>query len=779
MFPAERVFGAPSGRRCFGSSKTQGLMTKLLKRWNINTHSVYFRILVNTIAVMMIPILLLYMFIYAQTSYTIDQQSRTIDMHFLQKTQGNAEQTLRQIQLDGISLANSSDTISFVFSPQISDYTLLQRLGQNVSNLANYNSLVKSAYIYSASNGMLMTSDFRYYSSDQFYDQAWLTNYEHNTSSAYWTEPRTVMSAHGEESTCISLILHVPSGSRKHSGAVVINLDAEKFAFEVLSGGLQPSDSGILVMDQEFRPIFGGQDESTIVRQAETEWMAAKTSGHKTLQYNGTRYLLTYVYSSLYNWYFVRISQSGASLDNFFSTQQILLFFLSILLLAFLLAIQVSKRLYRPVRKLTEEVTGQQLDHDSMSDEYGAIHAEYSKMQSKTSALESEITALQPLIRERFSLRLLRGQADGEEEQGLAQFGFSMNFYAVFIVHYVATRRTTSESSDLRYFQVRSRLEDILRDSTAFRFTCVEAGGDTIAAIINFKEELSPMDARSFLLGLSKFVRQSLSDEMCIDTVTGFGPLCRTVTDIPGAYTAALKSIRFKLYQDSDDMVQEDDEIFAPYSPLLQELLEEISGGDTNYVRAALDELFRSIRKQLEALSQFQIQQIAAWVLNSVVELLIQNKLKTEQVFGEKRNLFTELRQMDDLDTICKWLEGICLQAAEEISLLNAKQSNQKIARIQEYIEQHISEDISLNDVAAWVGLSPAYVSRTFKKSTGQNFVEYLNICRVEQAKQLLKSTQLSIKEIGFKSGFNSMQSFIRTFKKLENCTPSQYRDVV
>ena len=751
-------------------------MTKFLQRWNINVRSAYFRILVSTIAVTVIPILILYCFIYIQTLHTIEQQSQVIDKQFLEKTQENVEQILHRVQMDAASLANSRDSISFVFSRQVSDWTVVLRLGRDLASLAEYNSLIDSAYLYSANNGMLITSDNRYYPAAEFYDRSWLDIYHQELSPIYWTESRTIVKSDSTTSTGISLILHVPSASRKQSGAVVLNLSEEHLDTELLSGGLQQSSSRVEILDQTFRPLLDESESEEILREVGTDWFASQTGASTTVRIGGESCLVTYTYSALLEWYFIRTSELGTSVSQYLDVWKLLVLFAVILLLACLFAVRVSRQLYQPVRKLVEEVTGQSFDREELSDEYKTIHTEYSKMRTKTSALESELTELQPLIRERFFLRLLRGQADAPEQE-LAEFGFSQTSYAVVAVRYSSVKRSAPGNNDLRYFQVRARMEDILQDSPAFRFACVETSGDTLVAVINFKEVLSPTDVRRLLLGLSKCIRETLAAELHIDTVTGFSPLCRTVSEIPAAYAAALKSVRFKLFQDSDDVVSEDDELFAPYSVLLHELLEQISAGNKDYVRAALDELFLVIRQNLDVLSQFQIQQIAMWILNSVIELLIQNKLKTEQVFGEKRNLFAELRQRDDIDSICKWMEGVCVQAAGELSLANVKQTNQKVVHMKEYIEQHISEDISLNDISAWVGLSPAYVSRTFKENTGQNFVEYLSICRVEQAKELLKNTQLSIKEIGFKSGFNSMQTFIRTFKKLEHCTPSQYRD--
>lgn len=750
-------------------------MSEIFKQLNINTHSAYFRILASTLSVTLIPLFLIYLFISVQTLNTVEEQSKFIDSQLLSKIQESTEQRLSLIQQDAITLANSINTIHFVFLPEISDYKTLQRLGQDLSDIVASNPLISSAYVYSAYQDKLMTSDFRYYSMNEFRDRSWLSLYHQESAPIFWAGPRTVLDEHGDRASCISLIVHVPSSSRKLSGAVVFNIKTSALKTELLSPG-PSTGSNIDILGQNFQPLVKNQETERLLQRLDTSCLTAAKSGSKSVPVGSERYLLTYTYSSILGWYFLLTSPLDSvwsSIQNFWG---ILILFFIILLFACLLATRVSRQLYRPVRQLVENVLGRQSDRAGLPDEYGTILAEYSRIQLKASTMESEITAIQPLIKERFFLRLLRGQTEVTEQQ-LAQFGFTTQAFGVFMVCHVGSDQLTDSNSDLRYFQIRSRIDEILKSNAGFHHACVETGYDTITALINFMESISPAEARHTLLSLSRYTRKILSSELHIDIVTGFSPLCHSVTEIPAAYAAAQKSIRFKLFQDSDDVVQENDELFAPYSIYLQDLLEQIAVGDSRYIYAAIDELFSAIRRNLETLSQFQIQQLTIRILNSVIALLVQNKLKIEQVFGEKRNLFAELRQSDDLDVISKWMGKVCLRAASELARITAKQTNQKIIFIQKYIEQHIGEDISLNDVANFVGLSPAYVSRTFKENTGHNFVEYLNTCRVAQAKQLLKNTQMSIKEIGFNSGFNSMQTFIRTFKKLENCTPSQYRD--
>ena len=62
-------------------------------------------------------------------------------------------------------------------------------------------------------------------------------------------------------------------------------------------------------------------------------------------------------------------------------------------------------------------------------------------------------------------------------------------------------------------------------------------------------------------------------------------------------------------------------------------------------------------------------------------------------------------------------------------------------------------------------------------EATGSSFVAYLNRVRVEQAGYLLKETRIPIGDVGFRCGFNTVQNFNRTFKKLMGMPPSQYRD--
>ena len=92
------------------------------------------------------------------------------------------------------------------------------------------------------------------------------------------------------------------------------------------------------------------------------------------------------------------------------------------------------------------------------------------------------------------------------------------------------------------------------------------------------------------------------------------------------------------------------------------------------------------------------------------------------------------------------------------------------------YINEHLTEDISVPTLAEQVGLSLYHFIRSFKKETGFTPHEYIINTRINTAKYLLKNTALPIKEICFQCGFSSESVFCNCFKQRLKMTPIQYR---
>ena len=99
------------------------------------------------------------------------------------------------------------------------------------------------------------------------------------------------------------------------------------------------------------------------------------------------------------------------------------------------------------------------------------------------------------------------------------------------------------------------------------------------------------------------------------------------------------------------------------------------------------------------------------------------------------------------------------------------------ITRAKQFITEHQTEELSLEQVAKSVNTSKFYFCKVFKKSTGINFTDYLSRVRTERAKNLLLNPNLRVTEIAYEAGFQSLTHFNRVFKRILGRSPTGYRE--
>lgn len=104
------------------------------------------------------------------------------------------------------------------------------------------------------------------------------------------------------------------------------------------------------------------------------------------------------------------------------------------------------------------------------------------------------------------------------------------------------------------------------------------------------------------------------------------------------------------------------------------------------------------------------------------------------------------------------------------------RKEEQRSAILEKYLKQNFFRQITLNDLAEQFHLSPAYLSRYFKKQMGMNFLDYLNQIRTSYAAEEIGRTNQSFTQIACNMGFSNITSFNKFFKKAYGVTPSEYR---
>lgn len=157
--------------------------------------------------------------------------------------------------------------------------------------------------------------------------------------------------------------------------------------------------------------------------------------------------------------------------------------------------------------------------------------------------------------------------------------------------------------------------------------------------------------------------------------------------------------------------------------------------------------------------------------------------------FGKKtiEKIGTRLKSLHELGGFKRFLEVLDilhqLAATQDYTLLHTqpyrnsfhKKEQERLRRIYDYIHNYYSERISIEQVASLAHLSPEAFCRYFKRMTRLTFVEFLNRYRISQSKRLLLA-DMTIAEVSYACGFESLSYFNRIFKKYNGEAPSVFR---
>jgi two-component system response regulator YesN len=136
---------------------------------------------------------------------------------------------------------------------------------------------------------------------------------------------------------------------------------------------------------------------------------------------------------------------------------------------------------------------------------------------------------------------------------------------------------------------------------------------------------------------------------------------------------------------------------------------------------------------------------------------------------------YQKIMMMESLREIEKWFLKFNDIFMEKFWIAYKCSRSEILQKVVKYIEAHITEPIHLSDAAAETGVSSAYLSTMFKKEIGYNFIEYVNLRKIELARQMLQDGKM-VYEVSELLGFENSTYFSRVFKRYTDVSPDTYR---
>ena len=143
--------------------------------------------------------------------------------------------------------------------------------------------------------------------------------------------------------------------------------------------------------------------------------------------------------------------------------------------------------------------------------------------------------------------------------------------------------------------------------------------------------------------------------------------------------------------------------------------------------------------------------------------------------FAGYHDSYCSLYNQNSTEKILKWLELFNHAILEFYENQYRNFKNELVQNVMDYVDEHLSEKLILNDVASIFSISPNYLGHLFKKHTSLGFNEYVTKTKISKAKYLLFNSDMKLYEISNLLGYENYFYFSRVFKKVEGYSPSQY----
>ncbi|WP_304943454.1 helix-turn-helix domain-containing protein [Vallitalea guaymasensis] len=586
-----------------------------------------------------------------------------------------------------------------------------------------------------------------------------------------------------EDRKCLTLCFSAPHNSLSTMGYFILNLSVDEL-YSKITENFSDNNHYFFVLDKNGYKVMGVENDEKYPKIIEKVIENNKSEDYLTIDDK----IVFYSTMNSTNMKYLYILPLEMVLDD---KSVINFVFMTILICGFaslLLTYLATRQIYMPINSLLNIVYDKvkKDKKQQAKNEYEYLDVAYSEIISANENLENVINNTKPFVKERLFSNLIRGKniptKELIEKMEFLNLNMNLSNYLVMVIQlqdYDKLVEQLNESErNLIKVELVSRIEEIVTKGI-----CLETDVNKFAVIINFDEEESYLEIRKKSLDLAELIHQDIKKKYKLDVYIGVGRMYKHINSVKYSYKEANKALEYKLYLgqnrifDFESAEEQTDKIYYFYSEKEKKLINVLKFAQDEKLERAVADYFNEI-KQNGMISYDLLQKLLNKTVSSIIEMMLNQGISPKKIFVNKKRIYFTLTHNESIEEIVYQFEDICRLVIDAVSEKNSRNKQKYYMEIKEYIEKNYSEDISLNKISSHIGLTPSYFSTFFKEQFNKSFVDYLNRIRIDKAKEMLVTTQLSITEIGFKVGFNTIQNFMRVFKKYESISPGKYREL-
>ncbi|MFC9709002.1 response regulator [Paenibacillus sp. NPDC056933] len=276
-------------------------------------------------------------------------------------------------------------------------------------------------------------------------------------------------------------------------------------------------------------------------------------------------------------------------------------------------------------------------------------------------------------------------------------------------------------------------------------------------------------------------IHMALTERLNVDIGLYAGGLVKEISCVPQSYQEAEEAAKHKFAENGGAVLYTEIKdkqlyVFNVNQDDVDQLILSLEERKQHAYHTIVDDMFQSFRVR-----RFTPQAVSSSLLRCITGILAVAKEMGGNDEGLQR--LKELAEQSYVGWNLRLMKDSFLIALEEaegyISRLRMEQSKGDINKIKRYIDAHYTENISLKSIAALFFMNPVYLGRLFRKSYSLYFNEYLLSLRIQEAKKLLRQTDMRMYEVAARVGFQNTDYFVTQFEKLVKLSPTEYRNVL
>lgn len=389
----------------------------------------------------------------------------------------------------------------------------------------------------------------------------------------------------------------------------------------------------------------------------------------------------------------------------------------------------------------------------------------------KFNKLQAQIEENQAHLRERFLLKLIIGAVPSPEAiENCQSLGLDLiaKYYLVIILKTELNDR--SEQFIFEEYQHVQRIIAGLVEKNPDVFL-IKKDWEEVVILMKGNNSDYLMEERDFLIELFKREIKKTRYHLIIGT----GNPKKRIAHIYQSFIEALVEIHDAAPESRSE------ENITDYKA---ELLKVDKDAVDNYLRYGIKEEFNAFFEYFtrplnaNALKSYLIKNyLTVDVVIATVKFVNDLGGNVDDAVAEFNSVESILANMRTIQQFKEQVRKILLSAIEFRDSLTKNQYKDVIQRAKNFIDQHYMDaNLSLNEVAIQVNLSPSHFSAIFSQETGQTFKEYLTEIRIKKAKEFLRMTPLRSIEISYRVGYNDPHYFSYVFRKNTGLSPSEFR---